>query len=70
MTTNVPTRIRGYGGLTVSPTHCPDCAESGEHGLQLVSCAADCGYSRKLARLAGPRVSGYWRRDAEREVSV
>ena len=75
MKKNVLSRLTGYGGLTASVAHCPDCgaplltayAESHTHGLQLVvSCAADCGYSRQLAT-SRPRISGYWRRDAKRE---
>ena len=76
MNTNVLTRLTGYGGLTASPAHCPDCgaplltvyAESRRNELQLVvSCAADCGYSRKLAR-SRPRLPCYWQRDAERDA--
>ena len=76
MTKSVVTQLTGYGGLTASPAHCPDCgaplltvyAESRRNGLQLVvGCAADCGYSRKLAR-SRPRLPCYWQRDAERDA--
>ena len=76
MTKSVLTQLTGYGGLTASPAHCPDCgaplltvyAESRRNGLQLVvGCAADCGYSRKLAR-SRPRLPCYWQRDAERDA--
>lgn len=70
------TRIAAYDGGLPGPPTCPDCGapllttrvESHTHALELVmSCAADCGYSRRLVR-SGPRISGYWRRDAEREA--